>query len=291
MIFLPRAEVLVRAAMVATAEADIAWDLTVEQVGLVPKVVRAAGSEVIQGFMNSIAPSPFADKRVRLAAQHAIDRQAIMGSIFGGHGSLVGGNQSPVGTFGFNSGLRDYEYDPDKARELLREAGAEGAMISLISTGVRGPKMGEVGEAVAGFLEAVGFQVEFAPGPWETWLGSYREILGAAMADKGGIGFSVYMLAHDNEGGDGPSRDAGYWQGRWPTDDPELATLGQDAKSASDLDLREELTRAFYARIHDEAHLLVIGAPDHLFGARENVHFEVWPGNILRVRTIQKSPE
>lgn len=78
------------------------------------------------GFLH--LKKPFDDKRVRLAFNHAIDRQKIIDYTLKGEGiAAVYGIVPPADAFkeqGFDfNGLRGYAYDPDKARKLLAEAG------------------------------------------------------------------------------------------------------------------------------------------------------------------------
>src|SRR5262249_60273801 len=65
--------------------------------------------------------SPWADKRVRLAANHAIDRQAINQAETLGF-SKITGSMIPT-TFEFFWALPAPLFDPAKARRLLTEAG------------------------------------------------------------------------------------------------------------------------------------------------------------------------
>jgi ABC-type transport system substrate-binding protein len=67
---------------------------------------------------------PFTDKRVRQAMNHAIDRRRIV-AFLAGRGTLAKGVLPPQMP-GFDPQLRGYDYNPDKARALLREAGLEG---------------------------------------------------------------------------------------------------------------------------------------------------------------------
>lgn len=66
---------------------------------------------------------PTADPKVRLAMNHAIDRQAIIDSVLGGYGRLMNGQVTGADAFGWNSTLQDYPYDPQRAKDLLAEAG------------------------------------------------------------------------------------------------------------------------------------------------------------------------
>ncbi|WP_306053797.1 ABC transporter substrate-binding protein [Natronococcus wangiae] len=66
---------------------------------------------------------PFADKRVRQAVSHAIDREAITESILAGIDDPAVGPLSPELTEWANPDLETDPYDPDRARALLSDAG------------------------------------------------------------------------------------------------------------------------------------------------------------------------
>jgi ABC-type transport system substrate-binding protein len=66
--------------------------------------------------------SPWYDKRVRLAANHAINRQAINESETLGH-SVPTGSIIPR-KFDGTLPLEPYDYDPKKAKQLLTDQGA-----------------------------------------------------------------------------------------------------------------------------------------------------------------------
>ena len=65
--------------------------------------------------------SPWHDKRVRLAANHAINRQAINEAETLGYSKLLGGIIPE--TYDFALPLEPYAYDPTKAKALLKAAG------------------------------------------------------------------------------------------------------------------------------------------------------------------------
>src|SRR6266478_3630505 len=74
---------------------------------------------------------PFQDKRLRTAAAHAIDRNAIHNSVFYGQGAMLD-QPYPHGNPWHLEGSRSLEYDPDKAKALLKEARAVGTAIEMI---------------------------------------------------------------------------------------------------------------------------------------------------------------
>jgi len=74
---------------------------------------------------------PFQDQRLRTAAAHAIDRQAIHNSVFYGQGDMLD-QPYPRANPWHLEGSRSLEYDPDKAKSLLKEARAVGTAIEMI---------------------------------------------------------------------------------------------------------------------------------------------------------------
>src|SRR5437867_2842680 len=61
----------------------------------------------------------FADKRVRQAITHAINKKAIVEAFYGGTG-LPATQFQPPPMWGYNKDLKDYEYSPTKAQDLLK---------------------------------------------------------------------------------------------------------------------------------------------------------------------------
>lgn len=78
--------------------------------------------------------APFNDVNVRRALKHAINRQELLDKILFGYGAI--GNDIPIGSHQrfYNSDLSQTEYDPDKARFYLKEAGLDLLSVSLSSS-------------------------------------------------------------------------------------------------------------------------------------------------------------
>jgi len=75
--------------------------------------------------------APFDDNNVRLALKYALDRQAMVDVILGGHGAVS--NDNPIGPANrfFHAEMEQKSYDPDRARYYLREAGLETLDVTL----------------------------------------------------------------------------------------------------------------------------------------------------------------
>ncbi|WLD93054.1 ABC transporter substrate-binding protein [Alkalihalobacillus sp. AL-G] len=67
----------------------------------------------------------FQDKRVRQAILHAIDRNAIIDSVLQGYGKIADAAITPDQEQYYTDDVKSYEYDPEKAKKLLKEVGWE----------------------------------------------------------------------------------------------------------------------------------------------------------------------
>ena len=155
-----------RLAMLKRGEVDVAYLLEVPQAQEVKKDpnLRLAFSGGIATFFFDFLEqwdpkSPWADRRVRLAANYAIDRQALSEAETLG-ASKPAGNHVPR-TFEFALPLEPYPYDPAKAKQLLAEAGYPngfdaGELHQL-------PPYFSLGEAIVNYFQAVGIRIRMRP--------------------------------------------------------------------------------------------------------------------------------
>ena len=67
----------------------------------------------------------FADKRVRQALAYAIDRESIVRDVRKEAAIAASGPIAPTNGEWFNPDVKQYEYDPEKAKSLLAQAGWE----------------------------------------------------------------------------------------------------------------------------------------------------------------------
>ncbi|CAG0943885.1 Periplasmic dipeptide transport protein [Anaerolineae bacterium] len=113
---------------------------------------------------------PLQDKRVRQAIQYAIDKDAIVTGITGGLARKSEDQLGSPSAFGHNPDVKAYPYDPEKAKQLLAEAGyAQGFTVPLKSTSGRAFKDRETTQAIVSYLSKVGIksEVEFLePAVW-----------------------------------------------------------------------------------------------------------------------------
>ena len=116
---------------------------------------------------------PFADVRVRQAANYAINKEAIVNDVLEGTAAVAAGPTPPAFAWAYNDSLQPYPHDPEKAKALISEAGAEGAELTFYVTeggsGMLDPVA--MGTAIQADLNAVGFDVKIETYEWNTFLG------------------------------------------------------------------------------------------------------------------------
>ncbi len=88
------------------------------------QVSHTMGNSYAHVALNLREVPAFRDLRVRQAVAHAIDRRAIAEDVLEGVVKVVDSVIQPM-SWAFNPGVEFYDYDPARARELLREAGYE----------------------------------------------------------------------------------------------------------------------------------------------------------------------
>lgn len=133
---------------------------------------------VLEGSMNLVqalylnnAVEPFDDMKVRQALCYAVNVDEIMEITENGHGTRVGSAMYPAFTKYFDESLSDtYSYDPDKAKELLSEAGyADGFTFTIKVPSNYTPHV-NTAEVIAEQLAQVGITAEIEQIDWNTWL-------------------------------------------------------------------------------------------------------------------------
>ena len=105
-------------------------------------------------------------RKVRLALNLAVDKQAIMQRVLGGLGTVLGSWLTHPGDPWLSEALKKpYPYDPGKAKALLAEAGyPNGFEVTMNLTAWPGRGyLPDVGEAVATYWERVGIKVKRRP--------------------------------------------------------------------------------------------------------------------------------
>lgn len=134
--------------------------------------------DILEGSVNYVqalylnnAAEPFDNVLVRQALCYAIDKDEINEMVFGGKSYLIGTNMIETLSAYYNAETDDYySYDPEKAMELLEEAGyADGFSFTISVPNNYAPHQ-SVAEIIAEQLEAVGITVDIELMDMSAWL-------------------------------------------------------------------------------------------------------------------------
>ena len=153
-----RNEAAVRASMVQAGEVQLATLLTPEAGKALPAHVVELSGEAAGIRINTEHPV-LKDLRVRQALNMAFDRKSMIDSLYGDVAEPLNGQLVRKGSMGWNPNLKDYPYDPAKAKQLVQEAGAVGQSLELISRNGFFPRIDEVTELFANQVNQTGLKV------------------------------------------------------------------------------------------------------------------------------------
>jgi len=122
----------------------------------------------------SPAYKPLDNVKVRRAITHAIDRERIIKHILEGNAYPLSGLLSPQ-VFGYDPGAKAFSYDPQKAKQLLNEAGfTNGFEIEYYSPTGRYPKDREVALVIVEQLSKVGIKAILKTPEWSIFNTEYK---------------------------------------------------------------------------------------------------------------------
>jgi len=198
---------------------------------------------------------PFADKRVRQAANYAVNKTALVEEVLEGTAEVAAGPTPPAFAWAYNEELEPYPYDPDRARELIAEAGAEGAELTFFVTeggsGMLDPVA--MGTAIQADLEAVGFDVSIETYEWNTFLGEVNPGL-EGKADMAEMAWMTndpdtlpFLALRTEAWPDAGGFNSGYYS------NPEVDALLEAARVATDQEERARLYKQMQTIVQEDA--------------------------------------
>lgn len=109
--------------------------------------------------------APFDQLEVRQALKHAINRQEMVDKILLGHGAV--GNDHPIGPANqfYAADLPQNDYDPDKAKSLLKKAGMDGLKVDLSAANAAFPGAIDAAQLYQASAKAAGIEINVVQEP------------------------------------------------------------------------------------------------------------------------------
>ncbi len=265
-----------RVAMLRAGEADIMMEVPFP---LVKGVENTQGLKIVRDNSDHPSPSihfqlfnpktPWYDRRVRLAIAHAIDAEAIIKQL------LMGlPNRWPrlaSWQLGYDPELKNYPYDPDRAKQLLKEAGYPNGFDMPLNYPIgRMAMIKETAEAVVLYLSRVGIKVK----PRGMEFARYQQRLRDMHKNHDDVFVGLTTLW--GAGGDPTSMVNWTFEGaanQSPWANSEVDKLQREAMNTIDETKRAEIIKKQMRIIHHELPTLTLWNNVSTFGMKDNIDY------------------
>jgi peptide/nickel transport system substrate-binding protein len=220
---------------------------------------------------------PYAqDPRIRQAFEYAIDREALVKTVFNGEYDTACGPISPESEFSTDASQECRSYDPDQAKQLLEEAGVQTPYkLDMLVTNT--PDALEFAQALQAMVKEGGFDLELKPLEFTTLLDEQ---------DQGN--FQVLQLGWSGRvdpdanttnfvGTQGSQNVAGY-------SNPQVDDLLDQARQTDDVAARSDLYGQVQGILQEDDPLIYVYRQRNLTGVSKKITgVETYPDGIIRV--------
>ncbi|MBK5926758.1 ABC transporter substrate-binding protein [Rhodobaculum claviforme] len=254
------------------------------------EIVEQAGPHVWFLILNT-REGPFTDVRVRQAANYAINKSALVDDVLEGTATVASGPTPPAFAWAY-AGLDPYPFDPDRARELLAEADAEGAEITFYVTeggsGMLDPV--PMGTAIQADLAAVGFDVTIETYEWNTFLGRVNPGL-EGRADMAQMAWMTndpdtlpFLALRTDAFPEAGGFNSGYYS------NPEVDALLEAARVSTDQDERARLYKEMQEIVQQDAPwVFVANWVQNAVTTDRVANFALEPSFFLLLKDVEKN--
>jgi peptide/nickel transport system substrate-binding protein len=269
-----------RVAQVQTGESDIVTN--VPPVLAAPlqrlpnvQVVRAPSFQNIYIAINALNGHPGLRRAdVRRALNMAVDKAALLRATMLGFAQQLEQPCHPD-IFGCDAQVTPYGYNPDRARQILAEAGFDfGRPLKLLGQGTgRVPQARETLQGVAAFLNRIGIRTEINMLDYGAWISVY----GARQKDPS---VDLVFANFTDYNGDPSGRllrqvrtGATY---SWYSN-PEIDAMLDRMNDFASVEERRAFVRRLFARLHEEAPLIPLWTVDSIYGVGRGLSWKPTP--------------
>ncbi|MGQ9845731.1 MAG: ABC transporter substrate-binding protein, partial [Caldisericia bacterium] len=222
----------------------------------------------------------FKDVRVRKAVYHAINRQDIVEHLYKGT-AVVAKNPLPPSLWSYNDEITDYEYNPEKAKELLKEAGyPNGFETNLWAMPVARPYMFDpqkIAEAIQSDLANVGIKAKLVTYDWGTYLdktegGEHAMCLLGWTMDYPDPDNILYVLLDPDAATVGSAGNVAFYRNN------KIHELNMLARTNFDIKEREKYYKEMQKIIHEDIPWVPLAHSQQMVVFRKNVKgFSLYP--------------
>jgi len=281
-----RKEASVRLTALKAGEAHMIDNLTPELAQSLPKeqVITSRASETLSIRFN--CKTGFTtDLRVRQAIAHCIDRESIVRDIYQGFGQMPYGQIYNDLTLGFNPDLKDTQYDLEKAKQLIKEAGVEGQEFVVTgATANRWLKDREIMEAVGAMINKTGLKanvklVELAEANNYFYEVQNPVVQGSFTSPSSDLVDADRVLANYAKAG---GRASLYSH-------PDMEKMFEAERAELDNEKRGAIMREMSKHVFDNLPVTPISQPYWIYGVSPKFKFQAYPTGQIPMLRMQLS--
>jgi peptide/nickel transport system substrate-binding protein len=230
-------------------------------------IARAETSGFSYVTMNT-EKEPFNNPTFRQAVNYAINRENVINIVYDGEAE-ENSNICAKSRFGYSDDQPQYTYDPDKAKELLKEAGIETPYD--LGTILVAEKYEPLATVIQSDLAAVGLNADISVEEFNTYIGDLTSgnygISALEMTLEGDTQQLEMALMTDYIG---TANNARY-------SDSAMDDLFNQAKTETDSSKRSEIFNQIFTKAQDEAAYAVICNPDILYAYSSDLKVPEFP--------------
>ena len=275
-----------RLAALRTGEVDVIPELPAQDVATVQKepdlkIIQVPFNGIQYIAINNKVP-PFDNLKVRQALNYAVDKQAVIDTAQFGLGVPIGSHLPPATDYYVDLAGK-YPYNPEKARQLLAEAGYPNGFETTIILPQPYDFHIRNGEVVADQLARVGIRCKLETMEWGTWLKQVyngREFALTAIGATGRLDPDPFLSPYISTSQENMRNYS----------NPKFDALAAQGAVEADPQKRHEIYAQMQTLLADDAAAIWLLAPLSSVTLRQTVQgWVVYPIDIYDLRTVWKS--
>jgi peptide/nickel transport system substrate-binding protein len=259
-----------RIANLKTGSADLVVAVSPDQA---PEIKNHKGIKVLSSptervgyMMMNTQHGPLADIRVRRAIAHGLNRQLIIDALLGGYGEVVSQLLTPA-HFGWVDGIPTLDYDPAKAKALLKEAGYKSSDVLVLNTSTRFSQ--QLNQAVQQQLAEIGVTMDISVTDHPTYLSK------RTARPEGFGGFAIGRWSCACQDADGVLYAMFHSTSKWSKfADPEMDKLLEAARSTLDKKVRLATYKKIHELIYNKVPSIPIYQVTSIYGAQDSLNWK-----------------
>ncbi|MEH7885158.1 ABC transporter substrate-binding protein [Bacillus sp. JJ1609] len=196
----------------------------------------------------NIEKKPLDNVKVRQALAHAVNYDSINNDILLGAGKRIGGI-IPEGMFGYNPDVKQYDFDLDKAKALLEEAGLGKGFETEILISENNEVRKNIAVMMQSDFKKIGVDLKIKTLAWPTFLetvtsGGHQLALAAWTPDYADPDYNLWYFAHSSS--KGPGFNLAFYE------NSKVDQLLEEGRKTVDEGRREEIYQEIQAIMSEE---------------------------------------